>query len=153
MSYYYKVDASNIQIRIVDKDIDLKKAFDIRQKVFVEEQGIPQELEYDEMDKSSIHVLAIYNGEILGTGRLTEDKNETGSISRIAVLIPHRGKGIGKLIVKSLEKIAEKNSVKNLRLEAHYYLEQFYENLGFIKIEGEEMVGKYRLINMIKYLR
>ena len=61
----------------------------IRRQVFVEEQGIPENEEFDSEDAACIHVLARLNRDPVGTGRL----NPAGKIARIAVVAGHRGRG------------------------------------------------------------
>ena len=58
-----------INVQIITSD-DVAKAFTIRQKVFVEEQKVPEELEIDEFENESIHFLAYVNGEAVGTARM-----------------------------------------------------------------------------------
>ena len=69
----------------------------IRSKVFVEEQGVPPELEWDGLDEHAYHVMAFAaDGTPIGTGRLLQD----GHIGRLAVLQEWRGKGVGRAIAR-----------------------------------------------------
>lgn len=87
---------------------DLKIAFQIRKEVFVEEQGFPLESEFDEFDTLnaiSEHILVYYNEKPVGTGRLRV-VDGLGKLERICILEPYRKFGLGKIIIKTLEEIA-----------------------------------------------
>ena len=77
---------------------NIKIAFDIRRKVFVEEQAVDPELEYDDHEKEATHYLAFYKNAPCGTARWR--KTETGvKLERFAVLPAYRNKGIGEILV------------------------------------------------------
>jgi len=87
----------------------------IRSKVFIEEQGVPPELEWDGLDEHSYHVLAFApDGAPIGTGRLLQD----GHIGRIAVLQEWRGKGVGRALLELLLVIANKMGNEEVKLHA-----------------------------------
>jgi predicted GNAT family N-acyltransferase len=139
-----------ITFKIAATKEELKAARDIRRKVFSIEQGIPAELDLDEDEERSIHLLALIQPtQFIGTGRLTINTN-TGILSRISIVESYRNKGIGKLIIMKLEAIAKEKALTTLTLSPHSYLEDFYSSLGYSKIEGEKVVGKYTLLSMIK---
>jgi predicted GNAT family N-acyltransferase len=123
----------------------------MRRKIFGEEQGIPQEMDFDGMDEKSIHVLLYVNenSEPIASGRLTIEEN-LGMLSRIAVVPEYRGTGVGKRIVRELEKVAKEKSVRKLSLDPHAYLEKFYSDLGYKKILGLKQVVNHQLITMTK---
>src|SRR3954447_13451067 len=99
-----------MEISIVDSYPLLHQCFAIRDKVFVEEQGVPKELEndaYDESPEACCHVLLKYNGVPAGTGRwISYDNKQTAKIQRLAVLAEFRGKGFGKSLLQELEQQA-----------------------------------------------
>ena len=111
------------------------EAFSIREEVFIREQGVPAELELDELDSLATHALA-YQGKLcIGTGRLVRlDPNEA-QIGRMAVLDHFRGKGAGKQILSELIAIAKQECVNKLILHSQITAIPFYEKLGF-KAEG-----------------
>jgi predicted GNAT family N-acyltransferase len=123
----------------------------MRRKIFGDEQGIPQEMDLDGKDEKSIHVLlyANENPEPMASGRLTIEEN-LGILSRIAVVPEYRGTGVGKRIVRELEKVAKEKSVRKLSLDPHAYLEKFYSDLGYKKIPGLKQVVNHQLITMTK---
>ncbi|MCB0183292.1 MAG: GNAT family N-acetyltransferase [Caldilineaceae bacterium] len=132
---------------------ELGQAQAIRHQVFVEEQGIPAELEYDGADLSAIHVLAYQGEDAVATGRLLLEPDGVGVLGRIAVIGPVRGQGIGGQVVRQLEQCAVAAGVQRLILHPHAYLEKFYTALGYQTIAGgESTVGAHRLLLMEKQL-
>lgn len=108
----------------------------VRYEVFVLEQKVPLELEWDEMDPACLHAVAYdENGNALGTGRLLPD----GHIGRMAVRQPARGAGIGAAILRALMREAEKRGDHVVRLHAQTHAEAFYARHGFVR-EGEEFM-------------
>lgn len=99
----------------------------IRQAVFIEEQGIPADLEWDDADEEARHFAARRSGEIVGTGRLLD----TGQIGRMAVLPAHRGHGIGRAILDVAVAAARKQG-DNIFLLAQADVVSFYEAAGFV---------------------
>lgn len=105
----------------------------IRHEVFVLEQAVPIELEWDEMDVTSVHALAwADDGQALGTGRLLPD----GHIGRMAVKREWRGRGIGGAILQGLMKEARNRGDTEVVLNAQVQAEAFYARFGFVR-EGE----------------
>ena len=108
----------------------------IRNKVFVEEQGVPPELEWDGLDEHSYHVLALApDGTPIGTGRLLQD----GQIGRVAVLQEWRGKGVGRALLDLLLVIASKMGNEEVMLHAQTRVLGFYRKRGFTKTGKEFM--------------
>lgn len=102
----------------------------LREAVFVAEQGVPLDMEWDEFDAVSLHVVARDSqGEVIGTGRLLPD----GHIGRLAVRADWRGKNVGRALMERL--IAEAaplmRSLHPLLLHAQVQALGFYEKLGF----------------------
>ncbi len=101
---------------------------DLRRTVFIEEQNVPEALEWDEHDEKSRHVLAITAyGEPIGTGRLLPD----GHIGRIAVVREWRGKGVGRAILRVLVDLACQDGLNTVRLNAQTHALDFYIRHGF----------------------
>jgi len=108
----------------------------IRNKVFVEEQGVPPALEWDGLDEGSFHVLAFSpEGAPIGTGRLLPD----GRIGRIAVLPEWRRKGVGRALLDLLLVIANKMGNDEVRLHAQTRVVAFYRKRGFVR-QGKEFM-------------
>ena len=143
---------TNITVREINSEQELKNVLMLRHQVFVDEQGIPEEIENDGKDSKSVHVIALDNDKPVGTARLTIMDDQNAVLARVAIHAEYRGKGIGKLLVQKLEASAKRLGVNYISLQPHYYLEKFYTGLGYRTIEGEEMVADHLLINMTKSL-
>ena len=111
--------------------------------VFVVEQNIPMEIEWDEWDESSLHAVAFDGGGApIGTGRLLPahfDSNApaTGHIGRMAVLASARRSGVGGAILQALMQAAPVHGFTDIVLHAQSYVAPFYARHGYV-IEGEE---------------
>lgn len=124
----------------IEEQSQLEKALRIREEVFVEEQNVPKEEEYDEHDKTATHFLAVDNeGNAFGTARWRRTDNSI-KLERFAILKDVRGKGIGSMLLESLlEDIAVQNSANGpvqLYLHAQTSALPLYEKFGFQK-EGQ----------------
>jgi len=107
-------------------------AFLVRHQVFIQEQGVPAELELDEFDRVASHALAYEGGDCIGTARLVDLGNGQFQIGRMAVLAPFRGRGIGKKILKNLINLAQSCGSKTIVLHSQITALPFYEKLGFL---------------------
>ncbi len=106
----------------------------VRYEVFVVEQHVPAELEWDEADAACRHVLALDDhGNPIGTGRLLPD----GHIGRMAVLAVHRGKGVGRAILAALVTMAQARGDAEVVLNAQTHAVGFYRRSGFEVTGGE----------------
>lgn len=99
----------------------------IRQAVFIEEQGVPVELEWDEADRKARHVLARVDGLPAGCARVLPD----GHIGRMAVLRERRGQGIGMALLLQAVQICRALEVTHARLSAQTHAIAFYQQAGF----------------------
>jgi predicted GNAT family N-acyltransferase len=108
----------------------------IRQQVFIDEQGIPPELEWDGRDTACIHVLAFTpEGEVVGTGRLDVD----GRIGRMAVLARWRGRGAGTAMLGELLAAARETGCRRVYLHAQENAQSLYRRAGF-RVHGKPYV-------------
>ncbi|HEY9532672.1 MAG TPA: GNAT family N-acetyltransferase [Burkholderiales bacterium] len=112
----------------------------IRFAVFVEEQGVPREIELDEMDAACIHALAYLDGKAIGTGRLLPD----GHIGRMAVLRKWRGHGVGSRILNALVEQARRRGDREVALSAQVHALAFYRAHGFVEEGGEYLEAGIR---------
>ncbi len=99
----------------------------IRTRVFVDEQLVPVEMEWDGQDEDCIHLLAEINGQYVATARLLA----TGQIGRMAVLAEHRRKGIGTAMLQSLLDIAREIKLDSVFLNAQIDATDFYKQFEF----------------------
>jgi predicted GNAT family N-acyltransferase len=119
-----------VQIRQVSSDRELAKAFAIRLRVFVKEQGVPEEIELDSDDQRAIHFLALVSGRAAGTARLVIRRG-SAKIGRMAVLRSYRGKGVGRKLLQRAIAAAEEINARRIYLHAQVAVMGFYEKLGF----------------------
>ncbi len=105
----------------------------IRTRVFVHEQRIPAELEWDAADASALHAV-VYNRlqQPVATGRLLQVRPGLGQIGRVAVHEVLRGGGAGQVVMQALVDAARRRGDTELMLHAQRSAENFYARLGFV---------------------
>ena len=119
-----------IRIEVMSWDEARAKASPIRFTVFVEEQRVPIEIEWDDQDAGSLHALAYSGaGDAVATGRLLPD----GHIGRMAVLKEWRGKGVGAAILNRLIEVAQERGDQEIELFAQTHALEFYRRYGFVE--------------------
>lgn len=118
---------SEIIIKTADFNNHFPEIEKIRTVVFIKEQNVPVELEWDEFDNDSTHIIAYYDNKPVGTARLLND----GHIGRMAVLKPYRNRNIGQNMLKYLIEIAQKKSINKIELSAQEHAVEFYKKYGF----------------------
>ncbi|MEU6382970.1 GNAT family N-acetyltransferase [Streptomyces bauhiniae] len=128
-------------VRIAEDPADREACFAVRKEVFVGEQGVPEDIEYDAHDATALHVLAIgADGIPLGTGRLlhgaaaagkTGGDASVGSLGRLAVTRRARGLGVGAALVRAIEDAARDLGLTAVDLHAQTQALGFYERLGY----------------------
>lgn len=106
---------------------DMPAAFALRHEVFVVGQGVPPELELDELDAVSDHAVCVRDGVVVGTGRLLPD----GTIGRMAVAEAVRGQGVGAEVLACLEDRARARGHRTVELHAQLHAAGFYDKAGY----------------------
>ena len=104
----------------------------IRELVFILEQDIAPEDEWDDQDPISIHFVVYDADQPIATARLLSNDH----VGRVAVLKDYRSKGIGKLVMQEIIALAKQQQRKELILSSQVYATQFYSGLGFA-VQGE----------------
>jgi predicted GNAT family N-acyltransferase len=123
-----------VRVLILDWERARERARPVRYAVFVLEQGVPAELEWDDWDELSDHALVIgSDGETWGTARLLPD----GHLGRMGVDKSHRREGVGRLLVSALLQRARERGMARLVLHAQTHARGFYEKMGFEKYGDE----------------
>ncbi|MGW5327251.1 GNAT family N-acetyltransferase [Streptomyces sp. NPDC004014] len=128
-------------VRVAEDPADREACFAVRKEVFVVEQGVAQDIEYDAYDAVAVHVLAVReDGVPLGTGRLlygdaaaakTGGDASVGSLGRLAVAREARGLGVGAALVRAVEEAARARGLAAVDLHAQTHALGFYERLGY----------------------
>lgn len=126
--------APPFEVRPVNWTASRDRLRGVRRAVFIEEQNVPEELEWDDADERAYHVLASDDeGEPIGTGRLNPD----GQIGRMAVAKEWRRRGVGAAILQALIALAGKEGLRVVRLNAQMHALTFYAKHGFTPVGGE----------------
>jgi predicted GNAT family N-acyltransferase len=108
----------------------------IRKIVFIEEQKVPIELEWDDRDEDAYHWLALdEKNNPIGSCRLFKD----GHLTRMAVLGPHRSNGVGEALLKAVLNQAKANNLFEISLSSQVHALSFYEKAGFVAYGPEYM--------------
>ena len=113
-----------------------QEAYLIREQVFIQEQGVPKDMELDEFDLAAKHALAYEGPLCVGTGRLVHLDNHHAQIGRMAVLSAFRNQGIGKAILNHLIALAQAEGVLRLVLHSQVSVIPFYAKLALISISA-----------------
>lgn len=125
------------RVERVETESELESALSVRRRVFVDEQGVPEELEldgYDDLDGAT-HFLAYDDETAVGAARLratgTVDDRTRAKVERVAVLPAYRGEGLGGRLMDAVEAAAEEQGFETLVLHAQTAVEGFYAKRGY----------------------
>ena len=109
----------------------IEQAKQVREIVFVQEQGIDASLEYDDLDGVCTHVVGLLDSEPVTTARLRKVDSTVGKVERVATIQAARGHGYGTEIMDEVERVAKRQGLVELRLGAQLTALPFYEKLGY----------------------
>lgn len=128
------MNTPGFRVRIADWEREREAMRAIRTPVFIVEQQVPQQVEWDEMDHLCVHALALdADGTPVGTGRLAPD----GKIGRMAVLPEWRERGVGTAVLEFLLACARERGLKEVHLHAQSHATEFYVRHGFEAFDEE----------------
>lgn len=106
----------------------------LRRTVFIEEQGVSEADEVDDLDDHAIHLLATDAGRPVGTARLLT-YGSMGKIGRVCVLAESRGTGLGAALIRvGIETFRARGGIETVKLGAQVHAQGFYEKLGFTPV-------------------
>ena len=137
---------NNIQVRIADWQKDNADLRRIREAVFIAEQAVPPEQEWDADDVEAVHLLALEDGYAIGTARLLAD----GQIGRVAVLRDWRGMNVGDALMQAVIAEAERRGLREQKLTAQVHATRFYERLGFEVVSEEFLEAGIPHVDMLR---
>ncbi len=116
-------------VKPIDYETGLPELRSVRETVFVQEQNVPLEEEWDALDPQCLHVIARDDaGRPIGTGRLTPERK----VGRMAVLREWRGKGVGDAMLLALVDVARQRGWRELSLNSQVSASAFYTRHGFV---------------------
>lgn len=125
-----------IEIAVTD---DIATCRALRRVVFIEEQGVSEADEVDDLDGVAIHLLARLNGQPVGSARLLP-MGEIGKVGRVCVLSEMRGTGLGAALMRAaVEEFRNLPGITKVKLGAQTHALGFYERLGFTATGPEYM--------------
>ena len=128
-----------LKVKIAETQMEKEQAFEVRRKVFVEEQQVPIHIEMDEHDDSAIHFIAYQLEQPVAAGRMREVEIGLGKIERVCVLSEYRGLHLGVMVMNEMEAYAHTHGIFRLKLNAQTHALPFYEKLGY-EIASEEFM-------------
>jgi predicted GNAT family N-acyltransferase len=124
----------------------------LRTRVFVDEQGVPPEIEQDDRDATAVHVLSrTPDGRVVATGRLLVD-GERATIGRMAADASVRGRGHGAAVLAELHRQAVLRGVREVELHAQVAARRFYERAGYEARGDEHLEAGIRHVTMRRTL-
>ena len=138
---------NSIHVRLADWQKDNADLRRIRETVFIAEQAVPPELEWDAEDAEALHFLAYEGDYPIGTARLLPD----GHIGRVSVLKDWRGLKVGDALLRAVITEAEKRGLQQQMLSAQVQATPFYERLGFAIVSGEYLDAGIPHVDMVRH--
>ncbi|MBM7631506.1 GNAT family N-acetyltransferase [Geomicrobium sediminis] len=124
---------------IATTEEEMKQVQQIRYDVFVIEQEVSEEDEWDEFEDESVHFLLESDQQYVGAGRVRW-LGTTGKAERICILEQHRGTGAGKAVMEALESYVAMNNGEKVKLNAQTQARGFYERIGYTVTSEEEFL-------------
>jgi len=117
--------------KLATSERELKEAFEVRKKVFVEEQGISEHLELDGHDSEALHTVVKDGKRVIGTARVLFLATNQAKLERMAILKPFRRQGVGRGIISFLNEELRNRQIVQIVLHAQYPVAAFYKSCGF----------------------
>jgi len=125
-----RVKLPKVTVKRVSSDQELARAYAIRIRVFVKEQGVPREIELDDDDRGAIHFLAFVSARAVGTARVVWHRG-VAKIGRMAVLKSYRRKGVGAKLLRRGIVTAQRRRARRIYLHAQVAVSGFYRRMNF----------------------
>ncbi|HLY35593.1 MAG TPA: GNAT family N-acetyltransferase, partial [Candidatus Limnocylindria bacterium] len=118
------------EVRRARDQRELGDALKLRYDVFCVEQGVPEREELDGRDHEGIHLVAVADGQLLGTCRVLM-VGRTAQFSRLAIRRSHRRQGIATALLEEAEAETRAVGGRRLVLHAQTYARSLYEGVGY----------------------
>jgi predicted GNAT family N-acyltransferase len=120
----------NISFQITHWGEAKNQVMPIRHEVFVNEQKVPEELEWDELDQDALHAIVKKENQVIGTARLIIDGQEA-KIGRMAIKKEYREQGVGQKLLSTLIQTAKEKGAQECILHAQTHAIAFYAKAAF----------------------
>ncbi|SHE63240.1 hypothetical protein SAMN04487965_0309 [Microbulbifer donghaiensis] len=119
----------------------------VREEVFIREQKVDPDIEWDDQEETAQHFLVLEDGVAVGTGRITA----AGKIGRMAILKSVRGSGLGFRLLEAICEYAREAGVNRVYLHAQRHAEGFYSKAGFVADGPEFVEANIPHIKMVRH--
>lgn len=126
-----KSPAHRVEVRVVGVG-ELERCHALRRVVFQRGQGVPRSIDEDGRDSQCVLFLAALGGADVGTARLREVPGHGAKAERVAVLAEARGHGVGRELMRALERVAAERGHGAVHLNAQADAIPFYERIGYV---------------------
>lgn len=149
---------ANIMVKVGHWDCFKQQLVPIREAVFIQEQQVPVELEWDTYDQTATHLLVLDQRQAgIACARLLFNTQSADNhiqiiakIGRMAVMKSHRSQGIGKAILHKAIEIAHMNKQDTIQLSAQVQAVPFYEKSGFVVMSTPYLDANIWHVDMVK---
>ena len=126
---------ANFIYKLIENEEELQGAYEVIRQVFVIEQGIAEELVFENAeDGDEINIIVKNEDTVIGTARVVFPADNTAKIERMAVLKSFRTRGLGKGIISFLNEELRRRKITHVVLHAQYQVIDFYRASGFQKL-------------------
>jgi len=122
---------STFNYKMVETSSELERALEVRRAVFVEEQGVEKEIEYDGRDIEAEHIIVTCGELTIGTARVRFPATGRAKIERMAVLPLFRCRGVGRGMLSALTVAFREQRIESIVLHAQNPVVAFYETCGY----------------------
>jgi predicted GNAT family N-acyltransferase len=143
---------SKFSYKLVTGDVELPEAFEVRRQVFVREQGISENLVFDEHDREALHIVVKDGEKVIGSARVQFLANNQAKLERMAILKHYRRKGIGREMLLFLNAVWRDKQVRQVIIHAQFEVVPFYKLCGFDKVGLPFREAGIKHIKMCKQL-
>lgn len=130
------MDATEVRVLAATDDRLKQRAYEIRRRVFIDEQGVPESIELDDEDAHAFHVVALAGERAIGCARMVPHQ-DYAKIGRMAVEREWRGRGVGRRLLDFMLREARALGHRRAVLHAQLYAEGFYLKAGFTPVGPE----------------
>jgi len=125
---------SKFSYKLATGDVELQEAFEVRRQVFVQEQGIAEDLVFDGRDSEAVHMVVKDDERVIGSARIQFLADNQAKLERMAVLKHYRCKGIGREMLLFLDTIWKDKQIQQVIIHAQLEVVPFYKSCGFHEV-------------------